>query len=221
MSESSIPRILEPAPNFEANSTHGTIRLSDYTSKGTWVMLFSHPADFTPVCTTEFIELARRQEDFEELNVQLIGVSIDSVYSHIAWIRELEAIAGVEIKFPVIADLDQRVSQAYGLVHEVACDTSTVRSVFVIDPKGNVRALLYYPMQLGRNVDELLRIFQGLQTADANGVSCPVNWQPGQQVIVAAPLTTEEAAKRLNGGGEGFDVTTWYLARKDLPAQIR
>jgi peroxiredoxin (alkyl hydroperoxide reductase subunit C) len=121
----------------------------------------------------------------------------------------------------VIADLDQRVSQAYGLVHEVACDTSTVRSVFVIDPKGNVRALLYYPMQLGRNVDELLRIFQGLQTSDANGVSCPVNWQPGQKVIVAPPLTTEEAAKRLNGGGEGFDVTTWYLAMKNIPAQIK
>jgi peroxiredoxin 2/4 len=221
MSESRIPRILEPAPNFEAKSTHGTIRLSDYTSKGKWVMLFSHPADFTPVCTTEFIEFARRQEDFEEVNVQLIGVSIDSVYSHIAWIRELEAIAGVEIKFPVIADLDQRVSQAYGLVHEVVCDTTTVRSVFVIDPKGNVRALLYYPMQLGRNVEELLRIFQGLQTSDANGVSCPVNWQPGQQVIVSAPATTEEAAKRLNGEGAGFDVTTWYLARKDLPAQIK
>jgi peroxiredoxin (alkyl hydroperoxide reductase subunit C) len=221
MSESRIPRILEPAPNFEANSTHGTIRLSDYTSKGKWVMLFSHPSDFTPVCSTEFIEFARRQEDFEELNVQMIGVSIDSVYAHIAWIRELEAIAGVEIKFPVIADLDQRVSQAYGLVHEVVSDTATVRSVFVIDPKGNVRALLYYPMQLGRNVDELLRIFQGLQTSDANGVSCPVNWQPGQQVIVPAPATTEDAAKRVNGGGAGFDVTTWYLAMKDLQAQIK
>jgi peroxiredoxin (alkyl hydroperoxide reductase subunit C) len=106
-------------------------------------------------------------------------------------------------------------------VHEVVCDTSTVRSVFAIDPKGNVRALLYYPVQLGRNVDELLRIFQGLQTSDANEVSLPVNWQPGEQVIVAAPLTTEEAANRLNGGGKGFDVTTWYLARKDLPTQIK
>jgi peroxiredoxin 2/4 len=220
MSESRIPRILEPAPNFEAKSTHGTIRLSDYTSKGKWVLLFSHPSDFTPVCSTEFIEFAKRNAEFEALNVQLIGVSIDSIYSHIAWIRDLEKIAGVEIKFPVIADLDQRVSLAYGLVHEVVSDTATVRSVFAIDPKGNVRALLYYPMQLGRNVDELIRIFQALQTSDANGVSCPANWQPGQPVIVPAPATTEDAAKRAEGGA-GLDVTTWYLSRKELVTPIK
>jgi peroxiredoxin 2/4 len=216
MAESRIPLIMEPAPDFDAKSTHGPIRLSDYTSKGKWVMLFSHPSDFTPVCSTEFIEFARRYEEFEKLNVQLIGVSIDSVPAHIAWVRDLEQIAGVKIKFPLIADLDQKVSQVYGLVHDAVSDTATVRAVFAIDPKGNVRALLYYPQQLGRSVDELLRIFQGLQTADANGVSCPVDWVPGEQVVVPAPATMEEAAKRNNGVGAGIDVTSWYLAKKDL-----
>ncbi|HTD96388.1 MAG TPA: peroxiredoxin [Edaphobacter sp.] len=221
MAESRIPRILEPAPDFEAKSTHGVIRLSDYTSKGKWVLLFSHPSDFTPVCSTEFIEFAKRADDFERLNVQLIGVSIDSVYSHIAWVRDIEALAGVQVKFPVIADLDQKVSQAYGLVHEAVSDTAAVRAVFAIDPKGNVRALLYYPMQLGRNIDELIRIFQGLQTVDASGVSCPANWVPGQQVIVAAPTTLEDAAKRTNGGGAGLDVKSWYLSKKDLPISTK
>ena len=216
MSESRIPRIMEPAPNFESKSTHGAIRLSDYTSKGKWVMLFSHPSDFTPVCSTEFIEFARRNDDFEKLNVQLVGVSIDSVFSHIAWIRDIEQMSGVQIKFPVIADLDQKVSQAYGLVHEAVSDTATVRAVFAIDPKGDIRALIYYPMQLGRNVEELIRIFQGLQTADANGVSVPANWVPGQQVIVPAPATIEDATKRTNGGGAGLDVKSWYLSKKDL-----
>ncbi|MCU1320216.1 MAG: Alkyl hydroperoxide reductase subunit C-like protein [Edaphobacter sp.] len=216
MSESRIPRIMEPAPNFESKSTHGLIRLSDYTTKGKWVMLFSHPSDFTPVCSTEFIEFAKRHDDFERLNVQLIGVSIDSIFSHIAWIRDLESIAGVQVKFPVIADLDQKVSQAYGLVHEAVSDTAAVRSVFVIDPKGDVRALLYYPMQLGRSVDELIRIFQGLQTVDANGISCPANWVPGEPVIVAAPATQEDAAKRTTDGGAGLDVKSWYLSKKNL-----
>lgn len=221
MSENRIPRILEPAPDFEAKSTHGDIKLSDYTAKGKWVMLFSHPSDFTPVCSTEFIEFARRASDFERLNVQLIGVSIDSVYSHIAWLRDIESMAGVQIKFPLIADLDQKVSQAYGLVHEVASDTATVRAVFAIDPTGKIRALMYYPMQLGRNVDELLRIFEGLQTSDANGVSCPANWVPGKQVIVPAPVTIADAAKRTNGGGAGLDVSTWYLSKKDLAFATR
>ena len=221
MSESRIPRILEPAPNFEAKSTHGVIRLEDYTSKGKWVLLFSHPSDFTPVCSTEFIEFARRSDDFERLNVQLIGVSIDSIYSHIAWVRDLEQLGGVQIKFPLIADLDQKVSQAYGLVHEAVSDTATVRSVFAIDPKGNIRALLYYPMQLGRNVDELIRIFQALQTADANGVSCPANWKVGDAVIVPAPATQEDAAKRTNGGGAGLHVQSWYLSKKDLATPVK
>src|SRR5882757_1977482 len=164
MSESRIPRILEPAPNFEAKSTHGVIRLEDYTSKGKWVLLFSHPSDFTPVCSTEFIEFARRSDDFERLNVKLIGVSIDSIYSHIAWVRDIEQHAAVEVKFPVVADLDQRVARLYGMVHEATADTAAIRAVFVIDPKQKVRTVLYYPMQLGRNIEELLRVVQGLQT---------------------------------------------------------
>ncbi len=216
MSETRIPRILERAPEFEAKSTHGVIRLSDYTSQGRWVMLFSHPSDFTPVCSTEFIEFARRSEAFERLNVQLIGVSIDSVPSHIAWVRDLEQMSGVSIRFPVIADLDQKVSQAYGLVHEAVSDTATVRAVFAIDPKGLIRALLYYPQQLGRNVDELVRIFQALQTVDANSVSTPVDWVPGDQVVVPAPGTTAEAARRTSGGGAGLEVKSWYLSTKEL-----
>jgi len=215
MSESRIPRILEMAPNFEAKSTHGVIRLSDYTSKGKWVMLFSHPSDFTPVCSTEFIEFARRQADWDRLGVQLIGVSIDSLHSHIAWVLDLERISGVKIEFPIVVDLDQRISAAFGLVHEAVSDTATVRSVFVIDPKGMIRALLYYPMQLGRNVDELLRIFEALQTVDANGVSCPVNWKPGDAVVVPAPATQAEAEKRA-GGAAGMDVKSWYLSTKEL-----
>jgi peroxiredoxin (alkyl hydroperoxide reductase subunit C) len=216
MSDSRIPRILEPAPDFDAKSTHGSIRLSDYTAKGKWVMLFSHPSDFTPVCSTEFIAFAKRYDEFEKLNVQLIGVSIDSVPSHIAWVRDLEQIAGVQIRFPLIADLDQRVSQMYGLVHDAVSDTAAVRAVFAIDPKGYVRALLYYPQQLGRSVDELLRIFQGLQTVDASGVSCPADWVPGQQVVVPSPGTVDEAAKRTNGASAGLDVQSWYLTKKDL-----
>jgi peroxiredoxin 2/4 len=217
--EARIPRILEQAPDFKAKSTHGVIQLSDYTAKGKYVLLFSHPSDFTPVCTTEFIEFARRADDFERLNVQLIGVSIDSLYSHIAWVRDIERNAGVEVKFPVIADLDQKVSQAYGLVHEAASDTATVRAVFAIDPKQNIRAIVYYPMQLGRNVDELIRIFEGLQTIDGNGVSVPANWKLGDPVIVPAPATVEDARKRTNGGGAGLKVETWYLATKDLAGQ--
>jgi len=213
----SIPKILETAPDFDAKSTHGNIKLSDYTSKGKWVLLFSHPSDFTPVCSTEFIEFARRAAEFEKLNVQLIGVSIDSLYSHIAWVRDIEQNAGVTINFPLIADLDQKVAQAYGLVHEAANDTATVRAVFAIDPKQKVRAIIYYPAQLGRSIDELIRIFQGLQTVDANGVSVPANWQPGEQVIVPAPATVEDARKR-SAGGQGLDVQSWYLSKKDLVA---
>jgi len=213
---SRLPRINEPAPDFEAKSTHGMIRLSNYTSKGKWVMLFSHPADFTPVCTTEFIEFARRNPDFEKRNVQLIGNSIDSVYSHIAWVRNIEQHTGIKVPFPVIADLDQKVARAFGMVHEAVSDTAAVRAVFFIDPKGIIRALLYYPLSLGRNVDELLRVFDALQTADANGVATPANWRPGEAVIVPAPLTQADAEKR--AGSKDFEVTDWYLSKKKLAA---
>ncbi len=214
---SRIPRINEPAPDFHAKSTHGMIKLSDYTAKGKWVLLFSHPADFTPVCTTEFVEFARRSAEFEKRNVQLIGNSIDSVYSHIAWIRNIEQNFKVKVSFPVIADLDQKVARVFGMVHEAVSDTATVRAVFVIDPKGMIRALLYYPLSLGRNMDELVRIMDALQTADANACATPANWRPGDSVIVPAPITQADAETRA-AGAPGHEVIDWYLTRRKLGA---
>lgn len=219
-SPSRLPKINEPAPNFEAKSTHGVIHLSDYTGKGKWVMLFSHPADFTPVCTTEFVEFSKAYPQFENLNVQLIGNSVDSVYSHIAWVRNIEETFGVKVPFPVIADLDQQVARAYGMVHEAVNDTAAVRAVFFIDPKSVIRAVIYYPMSLGRSVPELLRIAEALQTADANACSTPANWVPGDPVVVPAPATQADAEKRANA--REFDVKEWYLSTKKLekPAKV-
>ena len=208
----SMPRINEPAPDFEAKSTHGMLKLSDF--KGRWVVLFSHPADFTPVCSTEFIEFAKRAEEFEKRDVQLIGLSVDSIPAHIAWIRNIEEHFDVKIGFPVIADLDTKVAQQFGLIHPAASETATVRAVFVIDPKGIIRALIYYPMSLGRNIDEILRAIDGLQTADTNACSTPANWQPGDQVIVPPPQTTADAEKR--SLQSEYDVTDWYFAKRTL-----
>jgi peroxiredoxin (alkyl hydroperoxide reductase subunit C) len=210
-----IPRINDPAPDFEAQSTAGVIHLSDYTKQGKWVLFFSHPADFTPVCSTELVELARRAPDFDKLNTQLIGVSVDSIYSHIAWAQNLAEKFGQEISYPIIADLDTKVAQAYGMIHPGASATATVRAVFVIDPKQVIRALVYYPMQAGRNIDELIRLVAALQTVDANGVSTPVNWRPGDAVVVPAPATTD-AAKARKSNGEGLNVIDWYVSTKKL-----
>jgi peroxiredoxin (alkyl hydroperoxide reductase subunit C) len=216
--ESRIPRINEPAPDFQAKSTHGVIRLSDYTARGKWVLLFSHPADFTPVCTTEFVEFARNYQEFEKRNVQLIGVSIDSVYAHIAWVKNIEENFGVKVEFPVVADLDQKVAASFGLVHQAVSDTAAVRAVFFIDPKGLVRALVYYPLSLGRNIDEIIRVFDALQTAEANSVSIPANWVPGKPVIVPPPLTKHDADARLKSAGD-LNVVDWYFAQKELAAK--
>ena len=213
---SRIPRINEPAPEIHAKSTHGMIKIGDYTSKGKWVMLFSHPADFTPVCTTEFVEFGRRQADFDRLNVQPVGVAVDSIYAHIAWVRNIEENFKVKIQFPVIADLDQKVAQAFGMVHEAVSDTAAVRAVFFIDPKNTIRALLYYPLNLGRSVDELLRVFEALQTADQNACAMPANWRPGDSVIVPAPITQVDAEKRVASNGNGLEVTDWYFTKKKL-----
>ncbi|HEV7902521.1 MAG TPA: peroxiredoxin [Pyrinomonadaceae bacterium] len=207
----SLPRINEPAPDFEAKSTQGMLKFSDF--KGGWVVLFSHPADFTPVCSTEFIEFARRAEEFKKRGVQLVGLSVDSVPAHIAWIRNIESHFDVKIDFPVIADLDTKVAQKYGLIHPAASDTATVRAVFIIDDKGIIRALIYYPMSLGRNIDEILRAVDGLQTADANACATPANWKPGEQVIVPPPQTIADAEKRLVSD---YDVTDWYFAKRTL-----
>lgn len=203
-----------PAPDFEQNSTHGPIKLSQFTSKGKWVVLFSHPADFTPVCTTEFVGFARLAPEFEKRNVQLLGLSIDSVYSHIAWARNIEDNFDVKVPFPVIADLDQKVAQLYGMVHQPMNATMTVRCVFVIDPKQNVRAMIYYPMQAGRNMDEILRLVDALQTVDANACATPANWKKGDDVIVPAPATHADSRKR--DSDKSLSVKQWYLATKPL-----
>lgn len=202
------------APDFEANSTHGMIKLSNYTKSGKWVVLFSHPADFTPVCTTEFVGFAKLAEEFAKRNVQLIGLSIDSVFSHIAWMRNVEENFNVKVPFPVIADLDQNVAQLYGMVHKPMNATMTVRCVFIIDPKQNVRAMVYYPMQVGRNMNEFLRVIDALQTVDANACATPANWQKGEEVIVPAPATAEAAAARV--GDKSLNVKQWYLSTKKV-----
>lgn len=149
--------------------------------------------------------------------MQLVGVSVDSVYSHIAWMRDIEAFAGVTVTFPVVADLDQKVSQLYGMIHQASSNTSPVRAVFAIDPEQKVRVILYYPMQMGRNVDELLRVFQALRVIDGNGVSVPADWGPGEQVIVPAPATMEEAATRTAAEPNSpLNVERWYLSKRDI-----
>jgi len=208
----SLPRLNEPAPDFTALTTHGPLTLSSL--KGKWVVLFSHPADFTPVCTTELVEFARRAPDFEQLNVQLLGLSIDSVYSHIAWARSMEEHFGVKIPYPMIADLDTKVATLYGMLHPGASSTATVRCVFVIDDKGIVRAMIYYPLTNGRSIDEILRLVTALQTSDKHGVATPCNWQPGEKVIVPAPLTTEAADKRMQD--TSVEATDWYFSKKSL-----
>lgn len=213
--QAGLPRINDPAPDFEAKSTHGPLKLADF--KGKWVVLFSHPADFTPVCTTEFVEFARRSGDFKQRDAQLIGLSVDSVTAHIAWIRNMEEHFNVKIDFPVIADLDTKVSQRYGLIHPAASETATVRAVFIIDPSQKVRALIYYPMTCGRNIDEVLRALDALQTADANACATPANWQRGEAVIVPPPQTTEDAEKRMTT--PGYEVTDWYFSKRTLDKQ--
>jgi peroxiredoxin (alkyl hydroperoxide reductase subunit C) len=208
-----IPKIGDRAPDFQANSTKGSISIKDF--KGKWVILFSHPADFTPVCTTEFIEFARRHEEFEQRNAQLIGLSIDSVYSHIAWLLQMEKIYGVEVKFPVIADLNMNVAHLYGLIHERASATSTVRAVFFIDPEGVVRALIYYPASTGRNIDEILRVLDSLTYADSFMIATPANWKAGEDVIVPQPATLQAAKERLKD--KNLDVKDWFLAIKKSP----
>jgi peroxiredoxin (alkyl hydroperoxide reductase subunit C) len=177
------------------------------------LILFSHPADFTPVCTTEFIGFAGLQEEFRRLNVELLGLSIDSVFSHLAWIRNIEDKFGVKIQFPVIADLDKKVASLYGMVMPGESKTETSRCVFVIDPKGILRAMIYYPLTTGRNMQEILRLIRALQTSDANGVATPANWQPGEPVIVPPPRTQEALDERLQAG---YDCKDWYFCKKNL-----
>jgi peroxiredoxin (alkyl hydroperoxide reductase subunit C) len=207
----SLPRLNEPAPDFKAVTTQGELSLSQF--KGKWVVLFSHPADFTPVCTTEFIAFAKANEEFARRNVQLIGLSIDSVHSHLAWIRNIEQHFDVKVPFPVIADLDMKVAMRYGMIHPGASSTAAVRAVFIIDDKGNTRAMLYYPLTSGRSIPEVLRLVDALQTHEKHKVATPANWQPGDKVIVPPPATQQEAEERMNAGYECVD---WYFRKREL-----
>jgi peroxiredoxin (alkyl hydroperoxide reductase subunit C) len=206
-----LPRLGEKAPEFEAVTTQGTLRLSDF--KGGWLVLFSHPADFTPVCTTEFIAFSEIFDELKKRNTQLLGLSVDSASSHIAWIRNIEEKMGVKIPFPIIADLDKKVGTLYGMIHPGQSKTEAVRCIFVIDPEGIVRAMIYYPLTTGRNMSEILRLLDALQTADKHKVATPANWKPGEPVIVPPPKTQEEAEERLK---QGYDCKDWYFCKKKL-----
>ena len=192
----------QKAPEFIANTTKGPVSLEDY--KGKWVILFSHPADFTPVCTTEFMEFARKYGDFKKLNVELIGLSVDSIYSHIEWMKDIKDKFGIEIPFPVIADINKEVAKEYNMMDEKT--GSTVRGVFIIDPNQNVRLMIYYPAETGRSVDEIIRTVKALQMNWDRKLATPVNWKPGEDGIVSAPGTLEEAIASEKTGNK-----TWYL----------
>ena len=217
-----IPIIGQEAPAFTAKTTQGTINFpEDY--KGSWVILFSHPADFTPVCTTEFMTFASMEKDFDDLNCKLIGLSIDSIYSHIAWLRtikekiEYKGMKNVEIKFPVIEDLKMDVARKYGMLQPTASDTQAVRAVFFIDPESKIRALLYYPLSNGRNFDEIKRLLIALQTSDKYKVATPADWRPGDDVIIPPPGSCGMAKERVETADkENIKCLDWFICFKPL-----
>ncbi|MEM6265030.1 MAG: peroxiredoxin [Bacteroidota bacterium] len=208
-----MPRIGDPAPDFTAKTTVGELNFNTFRS-GSWVIMFSHPADFTPVCTTELTEFAKEKAFFDAHNTKLIGVSVDSVPSHLAWVKNVKDNTGIYMDFPIIADLDTKVSQKYGMLHPGESETATVRAVFFIDPNGIVRMILYYPLNVGRNVEEIKRSLVALQTTDIHGVACPVNWQEGEKVVVPPPKNLEEMQERIDN--TSYDKIDFYLAKKDL-----
>jgi len=211
------PSIGEKFPEIEAVTTHGRIKLPDHFA-GKWFVLFSHPADFTPVCTTEFVAFAKRYEDFKKLNTELIGLSIDSTFSHIKWVEWIKEKLGIEIPFPIIADPRGEIAEKLGLLHAQSA-THTVRAVFIVDPNGVVRAILYYPQELGRNIDEILRMVKGLQVADKYEAAIPANWPNnelvGERVIVPPAGTIKEAKERL----QKYTCYDWWFCHKEVPKE--
>lgn len=215
-----MPRIGEKAPEFKAITTQGEINFpSQY--KGKWVILFSHPADFTPVCTSEFMTFASLSKEFKDLNCELVGLSVDGLYSHIAWLRtikekiEYKGMKDVEVKFPLIEDITMEVANKYGMIQPGESNTKAVRAVFVIDPKGIIRTILYYPLSTGRNFDELLRILVALQTADAFSVATPADWRPGDEVIVPTAGSCGVAKERMDNKKD-MKCYDWFFCTKKI-----
>lgn len=208
-----MPGIGDMAPDFEAITTKGNIKFSNY-AKDKWVVMFSHPADFTPVCTTEMSGFATRKNEFDELNTELIGLSIDSIHSHLAWVNNVKEKTGVYFDFPIIADLDMKVSKLYGMLQPNEHETAAVRAVFFIDPSKKIRLIMYYPLNVGRNMDEIIRVLKALQTSDKYKVAMPLNWQPGDKVIVPPPKTLDEMQERIDGAYD--EKVDFYLVKKNL-----
>lgn len=215
-----MPRIGDPVPAFKAVTTQGDINFpEDY--KGEWVILFSHPADFTPVCTSEFMTFASMEKQFEEANCKLVGLSVDGLYSHIAWLRtikekiEYKGMKDVEVKFPLIEDITMEVAKKYGMIQPGEDNTKAVRAVFFIDPKGMIRTIIYYPLSLGRNFDELYRVLVALQTADNFGIATPADWRPGDDVIVPPAGSCGTAKERMDGKEE-MHCYDWFFCTKKL-----
>jgi peroxiredoxin (alkyl hydroperoxide reductase subunit C) len=208
-----MPRIGDMAPDFKAVTTKGEIQFSDFAT-GKWVVMFSHPADFTPVCTTEMSGFAERKAEFDALNAELLGLSIDSIHSHLAWVNNVKQNTGVYFDFPIIADLDMNVSKLYGMLQPNESETAAVRAVFFIDPEKKIRLIMYYPLNVGRNMDEIIRALEALQTADEHKVALPLNWRKGDKVIVPPPKTLDEMNERLND--KSVELIDFYLAKKSI-----
>ncbi len=220
-----IPLIGEAAPAFNAETTQGPINFpADY--KGKWVILFSHPADFTPVCTTEFMTFATMAPEFKALNCELVGLSIDSNYSHIAWLRTIKEkikyknMEKVEVNFPLIADVRMDVAKLYGMIQPSADNTKAVRAVFFIDPNGKIRAIIYYPLSNGRNFQEIKRLLIAMQTSDANNVATPADWQPGEDVIIPPPGSCGTARERVDKAGKDYYCLDWFMCFKKLSKEM-
>lgn len=216
-----MPRIGDKAPSFTAKTTQGVINFpEDYAGK--WKILFSHPADFTPVCTSEFMTFASMQDQFDALNCQLVGLSVDGLYSHIAWLRtikekiEYRGMKDVEVTFPLIEDITMEVAKKYGMIQPNENTTQAVRAVFFIDPAGIIRTIIYYPLSLGRNFDELKRILMGLQTADEFGVALPADWRPGDEVIVPTAGSCGVAKERMESKDEDVHCYDWFFCTRKL-----
>src|SRR5210317_793395 len=209
----SMPRIGDTAPDFEAVTTKGPIKMSEF-AKDKWTVMFSHPADFTPVCTTEMSGFATRKAEFEKLNCELLGLSIDSIHAHLGWVQNVRETTGVYFDFPIIADLDMKVAKLYGMLQPNESETSAVRAVFFIDPENKIRLIMYYPLNVGRNMDEIVRALQALQFSDELKVAMPLNWKPGEKVIVPPPKTLEEMDNRL--ADDSIERVDFYLAKKEI-----